>query len=159
MADKENTYVVHGAYIRCYMGLRQSRLVLRQTHGVFLRNIAQINEKDCIGTTNIIDFCGCISAENPKTIEMAKTISKKIEAETGENFDNEVEAVFCNGSVGSVKTMECAGQCIPKIISTSWDEVKDGVLTEGKNPVRGTATLKCRYGGVITIDLTGQPEG
>lgn len=159
MADKGNTYVVHGACIRCNMGLRQSRLILRQTHGVFLRNIAQINAKDCIGTTNIIDFCGCISAENPKTLEMAKTISEKIETQIGENFDSQVEEIFCNGSVGSVKTMECAGQCIPKIISTSWDEVKDGVLTEGNNPVRGTATLKCLYGGVITIDLTGQPEG
>ena len=126
MADKENTYVVHGACIRCNMGLRQSRLVLRQTHGVFLRNIAQINAKDCIDTTNIIDFCGCISAENPQTLEMAKTISEKIETQTGENFDS---------------------------------QVKDGVLTEGNNPVRGTATLKCLYGGVITIDLTGQPEG
>ena len=159
MADKENTYVVHGACIRCNMGLRQSRLVLRQTHGVFLRNIAQINAKDCIDTTNIIDFCGCISAENPQTLEMAKMISEKIETQTGENFDSQVEEIFCNGSVGSVKTMECAGQCTPKIISTSWDEVKDGVLTEGNNPVRGTATLKCLYGGVITIDLTGQPEG
>lgn len=159
MADKGDTYVVHGACIRCNMGLRQSRLVLRQTHGVFLRDIPQINKKDCIGTTNIIDFCGCISAENPKTMEMAKTISEKVEAQTGESFDGQVEAIFCNGSVGSVQTMGCAGQCIPQIISTSWDEVKDGVLTGGENPVRGTATLKCLYGGVITIDLTGQPEG
>ena len=159
MADKADTYVVHGAYLRCNMGLRQSRLVLRQTHGVFLRDIAQINEKDCVGITNIIDFCGCISAENPKTVEMAKNISQKIATDTGECFDDQVEEIFCNGSIGSVKIMECAGQCVPTIISSSWDEVKDGVLTEGKKPVRGTATLKCLYGGVITIERTGQPEG
>lgn len=159
MEDKANTYVVHGAVTRCSMGLRESRLVLRQGHGIFLRNIAQINEADCAGTVNVIDFCGCISAENPKTLEMAKTISAKVAADTGESFDASVEEVFCNGSIGAVKTMECAGACTPRILSPSWDEVKDGVLTEGKNPVRGTAVVKCLYGGVITIELTGQPEG
>ena len=86
-------------------------------------------------------------------------IAEKVEREKGENFDDNVEEIFCNGSIGSVKTMSCAGKCIPQIISSAWDEVKDGVLTEGKRPVRGTATLKCKYGGVITIELTGQPEG
>ncbi len=159
MANKADTYVVHGAVIQCNMGLRQSKLVLRQTHGVFLRKIAQINEKDGIGTENIIDFCGCISADNPLTMEKAMEIAEKVEREKGENFDDNVEEIFCNGSIGSVKTMSCAGKCIPQIISSAWDEVKDGVLTEGKRPVRGTATLKCKYGGVITIELTGQPEG
>ena len=40
-----------------------------------------------------------------------------------------------------------------------WDEVKDNVFTDGQKPVRGIAILKCRWGGVITIELTGQPEG
>lgn len=158
MADKENTYVVHCADIDCNMGLRMSKLVLRQSHGVYLKQMAQITDKDCIGDTNIINFCGCISADNPKTTAKAKELSKEAEKITGENFDDEVEDIFCNGSIGSVKTMSCAGECTPEIISTSWDEVKDAVFTDGQKPVRGTATLKCRYGGVITIELTGQPE-
>ncbi len=157
MEDKANTYVVHGAVTRCSMGLRESRLVLRQGHGVFLRDTAQINEADCTGTVNVLDFCGCISAENPETVKMAESISAKVTAGTGESFDTSVEEIFCNGSQGAVKTMECAGACIPQIVSASWDEVKDGVLTGGKKPVRGTATLKCLYGGVITIEKTGQP--
>ncbi len=159
MADKKNTFVVHCADINCNMGLRMSKLVLRQSHGVFLKRMAQITDKDCIGNTNIINFCGCISADNPKTMEKAKEISAHVESETGENFDDQIEDIFCNGSIGSVKTMSCAGECSPEIISTSWDEVKDTVLTDGEKTVRGTATLKCRYGGVITIEFTGQPEG
>ena len=150
---------MHGADIRCNMGLRLSKVVLRQGHGVFLKQIAQITDKDCIGGTNLINFCGCISADNPRTMEKALEISKKVEETTGENFDQEVADIFCNGSIGSVKTMSCAGECIPDIVSTAWDEVKDAVFTDGEKPVRGTATLKCRYGGVITIEMTGQPEG
>lgn len=75
-----------------------------------------------------------------------------------ENVGNHI-VIFCNGEIGSVKTMSCAGECIPDIVSSGWDEVKDNVFTDGQKPVRGIAILKCRWGGVITIELTGQPEG
>lgn len=159
MADKKDTYIVHNADISCNLGLRMSKLVLRQSHGVFLKEQAQVTAKDCVGKTNIIDFCGCISADNPLTQKKAHEISDKVKSNTGEDFDSEVEDIFCNGTVGSVKTMSCAGECIPDIVSSGWDEVKDNVFTDGQNPVRGIATLKCRWGGVITIELTGQPEG
>lgn len=159
MADKYITYVVHGADTMCNLGLRMSKAVLRQSHGVFLRNLAQITDKDCVGDTNIINFCGCISADNPKTQEMAKTISAEVKENTGIDFEDHVMDMFCSGTVGSVKVMGCAGECTPVIVSAAWDEVNDKVFTEGKKPVRGTAVLKCQYGGVITIELTGQPEG
>ena len=45
MADKKDTYVVHNADICCNMGLRMSKVVLRQSHGVFLKKQAQITAK------------------------------------------------------------------------------------------------------------------
>lgn len=159
MADKKDTYVVHNADIYCNMGLRMSKLVLRQSHGVFLKGRAQVTELDCTGKKNIIDFCGCRSGDNPATKKKAQDISKKVEAATGENFSNEVEDIFCNGEIGSVKTMDCAGECVPDIVSSSWDDIKDNVITDRQKTVRGTATVKCRWGGVITIETTGQPEG
>lgn len=159
MAAKADTYVVHCADVKCNMGLRMSKIILRQTHGVFLRQMPQITAVDCVGDTNIINFCGCISADNPRTIEKAQEIAETVKRATSEDFSNEVEDIFCNGSIGSVKTMSCAGKCEPSIVSGSWDEVKDTVLTSGKKTVKGIATVKCQYGGVITIELTGQPEG
>lgn len=44
MADKKDTYVVHNADICCNMGLRMSKVVLRQSHGVFLKKQAQIDQ-------------------------------------------------------------------------------------------------------------------
>ena len=60
--------------IHIYMGLRMSKVVLRQSHGVFLKKQAQITAKDCVGKTNIIDFCGCISADNPLTKQKARCV-------------------------------------------------------------------------------------
>lgn len=37
MAELNDTYVVHTAMIRCSMGMRETYLVLDDTHGVFLR--------------------------------------------------------------------------------------------------------------------------
>lgn len=158
MADKKNTYVVHNADIYCNMGLRMSKLVLRKSRGVFLKERAQVTESDCIGKKNIIDFCGCISMENPLTQKKAQEISEKVEEATGENFSNEVEAIFCNSVSDSGEAIRCAGECVPDIISSGWDDIKDNVMTDGWKTVRGTATVKCRWGGVITIETTGQPE-
>ena len=36
MAELNDTYVVHTAMIRCSMGMRETYLVLDDTHGVFL---------------------------------------------------------------------------------------------------------------------------
>ena len=79
MAELTDTYVVHGACCTCSQGMRPSRAVLQETHGVFLRGQAQMTVKDCKGELNVVCFGGCYSMENPSTQEEAEKIKKKID--------------------------------------------------------------------------------
>ena len=49
MAELNDTYVVHTAMIRCSMGMRETYLVLDDTHGVFLRQQPQMTVDDSVG--------------------------------------------------------------------------------------------------------------
>lgn len=158
-AGLEDSYVVHCADTVCDMGLRPSKLVLEKSHGVFIKKIAQVSVKDKEGTENVICFGGCISAENPKTIEAAKEIAKEVARETGENFEEEVTDMFTMEGENGKNTMACAGECEPVIVSVQWDKEKEDVTVEtGKRALLGTATLTCKYGGIIKVVSTGQPE-
>lgn len=157
-ADLKDTYVVHCADTVCSMGLRESKIVLRKTHGVFLKDQAQMTIKDQEGVTNVICFGGCISAENPKTVEAAKEIAQQVREATGEDFEEQVTDIFTTEGEGG-KTMQCAGECIPEIVSPKWDKEKEDVSVElGQNALLGEATLTCKYGGIIKIIGAGQPE-
>lgn len=158
-ADLSNTYVVHCADTVCSMGLRPSKIVLRKTHGVFLKDLAQMTIKDQKGKENVICFGGCYSAENPRTIETAEKMAADVKESTGESFEEQVVDIFTVEGEDGSKRMECVGECIPEIVSTQWDKEKEDVSVEpGKNALLGEATLTCKYGGIIKIIGTGQPE-
>ena len=153
-----NTYVVHCADTVCSMGLRESKIVLRKTHGVFMKDLAQMTIKDQ-KSENIICFGGCYSAENPSTIETAEKMAAEVKESTGESFEDQVVDIFTVEGEGGSKVMECVGECIPVIVSTQWDNEKEDVSVEpGKNALLGEAILTCKYGGIIKIITTGQPE-
>lgn len=61
----DTAYVVHCARIECPFGMRESYLALDATHGVLTHQIPQMTVKDMILNTNIINFGGCHSRENP----------------------------------------------------------------------------------------------
>lgn len=157
-AEIKQTYVVHCADTVCSMGLRESKIVLRKTHGVFLKDQAQMTVDDQESVVNVICFGGCISAENPKTAEAAKEIAQMIKDASGEDFEEQVVDIFTTEGDGG-KTMQCAGECIPEIVAPKWDNEKDDVSVElGKNALLGEAKLTCKYGGIIEIIGAGQPE-
>lgn len=146
-ADLSNTYVVHCADTVCSMGLRESKIVLRKSHGVYLKNLAQMTVKDQEGVTNVICFGGCHSAENPLTVKEAERIAKQ------------VKDIFTTEGEDGSKVMACAGECTPEIVSVQWDKEKEDVSVEpGQNALLGEATLTCKYGGIIKIIGAGQPE-
>lgn len=158
-AGLQDTYVVHGAETTCDMGLRTSILVLRKCHGVYLKGQAQVTVKDKEGTTNVVCFGGCVSPENPDTVKVAKDIALEVKTQTGIDFEEEVMDIFTCDGEGGKKVMECAGKCIPEIVSVKWDKEKEDVsVTVGKNALLGEATLTCKYGGIIKVTLAGQPE-
>lgn len=158
-AGMADTYVVHCAETCCDMGLRTSMLVLRESHGVYLKGLAQMSVRDKEGVKNVICFGGCVSPENPKTVEAAKDIAKEVKEQTGEDFEGEVMDIFTQDGENGKKIMDCAGECIPSIVSVKWDKEKEDVSVEpGKNALLGEATLTCKYGGIIKITMVGQPE-
>ena len=53
MAELNDTYVVHTAMIRCSMGMRETYLVLDDTHGVFLRQQPQMTVDDSVGEVRV----------------------------------------------------------------------------------------------------------
>lgn len=158
-ADLSNTYVVHCADTICSMGLRESKIVLRKSHGVYLKNRAQMTVKDQKGVVNVICFGGCYSAENPATIAEAENIAAKVKESTGESFEDQVKDIFTTQGEDGSKTMSCVGECTPEIVSVKWDKEKEDVSVEsGQNALLGEATLTCKYGGIIKIIGAGQPE-
>ncbi len=158
-ADLSNTYVVHCADTVCSMGIRTSKIVLRKSHGVYLKDRAQMTIKDQKSDINVICFGGCCSVENPSTAEEAKKIAAMVKESTGKNFEKQVADIFTVEGEDGSKYMECAGECTPEIVSVQWDKEKEDVSVEpGQNALLGEATLTCKYGGIIKIIGTGQPK-
>lgn len=158
MADLNKTYIVHCAEAVCDMGMRNSAVVLTRSHGVYLKNVAQMHIEDK-EEENIICFGGCFSPENPKTIEAAMEIEAQVEGETGVSFDDQILDVFTISEEDGKKHMNCVGECIPVIISEQWDSGKEDVFVEEeRKALLGEATLTCKYGGIIKIIGSGQPE-
>lgn len=158
MAGLEETYIVHCAETVCSYGMRKSMLVLDESHGVFLKKCAQVTIKDC-KPENIINFGGCNSPENPATIAAAKAIAKDVAAETEMNFEDQVADIFTVSEESQTNCMVCFGECTPNIVSMEWDKEKEDVFVEpGKKALVGEATLTCKFGGIIKINTSGQPE-
>ncbi|MDK2968751.1 DUF4280 domain-containing protein [Lacrimispora sp.] len=166
MAELTDTYVVHGACTQCSMGMRQSRVVLHETHGVFLKKQAQMTVKDCKGEYHVICFGGCYSMENPSTQEEAKKVQDKVKELSPDTFLDKVMGFFTGGKKKKEKeeaapaegVPQVLGVCTPHIIAQEWDYGQDGVETDGDRPLMGGAKLYCIYGGEIEIIESGQPE-
>ena len=106
MAELTDTYVVHGACTQCSMGMRQSRVVLHETHGVFLKKQAQMTVKDCKGEYHVICFGGCYSMENPSTQEEAKKVQDKVKELSPDTFLDKVMGFFTGGKKKKEKEKE-----------------------------------------------------
>ena len=159
MAKLEESYIVHGAVTYCDFGLRESRLVLEESHGVFLKGLAQVTIKDSKSRENILCFGGCISPENPMTQETAREIAREVEEQTQLSFEEQIVEMFTLQTEEGKQVMACAGLCEPVIVSCTWDKEKEDVsVTAGKKALYGAATLTCKYGGQIRILTAGQPE-
>lgn len=166
MAELNDTYVVHTAYIRCSMGMRETQLVLEDTHGVFLHQKPQMTVNDSIGGVNVRCFGGCYSMENPSTKAEAEKIQKAVEEECPDGLLDKVVNFFTGGKK-EAKTQEAqegvprvVGTCTPQIpAGMKWDHGKDGVEIKGEKPLLGCAKLRCIYGGEIEIITSGQMEG
>lgn len=164
----DTTYVVYCARIECTYGMRESYLALGPTHGVMTRQIPQIIVNDTILDTNIINFGGCKSRENPTlraaAEEAARKANETIEKETGwgGKLIDKVIGFFCGESeikVTDSLMAECMGECIACFPEgAEWRRGHEKVFVNGEPVLLRRCSLRCNYGGLITILLSGQPD-
>lgn len=164
----DTTYVVHCARVECTYGMRESYLALGPTHGVKTRQIPQLTANDTVLDTNIINFGGCKSFENPSLQAAAEEVAQKarerIEEETGwgGKFVDKVVGFFCGEQeikVTDSLMAECIGECIACFPEgAEWRSGHEKVFINGEPVLLRRCSMRCNYGGEITILLSGQPE-
>lgn len=164
----DTAYVVHCARIECTYGMRDSYLALGPTHGVKTRQIPQMVAGDTIPDTNIINFGGCRSRENPTlraaAEEAARKANEAIEEKTGwgGKFIDKVVGFFCGDQeiqVTDSLMAECMGECIACFpAGAEWRRGHEKVFINGEPVLLRRCSMRCNYGGEITILLSGQPE-
>ncbi|CAH1225286.1 hypothetical protein PAECIP111890_05779 [Paenibacillus sp. JJ-223] len=122
-------YVVAGAILSCSCGTQLNRLKIPYSHGVHLKEKAQLNVADATPMIHIMPFGNCTSQLNPAV-------------QAGE-FD--IEGVQ-------------KAPCIP-VVSTPWMGGKTDVLIENEPALLSTCMNMCLYGGYIQIEDDGQELG
>ena len=169
-AYKDTTYVVHTARIECTCGLRESYLVLGDTHGVKTRQCPQMTVKDCVLNENIINFGGCHSMENPSTREAAEHAAQAardaIEAKRADmkwyqkGLDAIANIFVKDTEIDAADSLieQCVGECIAQFPSNaSWIRGHSKVSINGEQVLLRRCSRMCNYGGRITILMSGQP--
>lgn len=160
----DTSYVVHTARIECSCGLRESYLVLGATHGVITNQVPQMVVSDNTFDANVINFGGCTSKENPTLIAAAKQAAEEAQAEIAKKkgfLDHVVE--FFTGDKSKATDVQdslleqCVGECKAQF-PQGWAKGHEKVTVNGESPMLRRCELVCKYGGIITILLSGQPE-
>ena len=164
---RDTTYVVHCARVECSYGMRESYLALGPTHGVKTRQIPQMITSDTVLDTNIINFGGCKSKENPSLIAAAKEAARKANEEIKERrkkkgLFNRIIDLFCGDGhveVSDSLLEQCVGECKDCFpADAKWRRGHVKVYINGKPVLLRRCSARCIYGGRVTILLSGQPE-
>ncbi len=160
----DTTYVVHCARVECTHGMRESYLALGPTHGVKTRQIPQMTAKDTVLDTNIINFGGCKSKENPTLIAAAEEAARRAneEIEKKKGFIDNVIDFFCGDrkiEVTDSLLEQCMGECKACFSADAeWRRGHEKVFINGESVLLRRCSVRCIYGGKVTILLSGQPE-
>lgn len=161
---QDTTYVVHTARAECSCAPRYSYLALDETHGVYTRQIPQMTVGDVTEMVNIITFGRCKSKENPKVREAAEAVAQaaKEQIQNSQNWRDKLINLFFKPEEIKVTDSlieECEGECIMEIpTGIDWLKAHGKMRISDKFPLMRKCELTCKYGGLITILLSGQPE-
>ncbi|MGN0403377.1 MAG: PAAR-like protein [Acetatifactor sp.] len=160
----DTTCVVHCARVECTYAMRESYLALGQTHGVKTRQIPQMTIGDTVLDTNIINFGGCRSKENPTLIAAAEEAARKAneEIKKKKGFIDSVIDLFCGNrkiEVSDSLMEQCMGECKACFpVHAEWRSGHKKVFINGEAVLLRRCSVRCNYGGEVTILLSGQPE-
>ena len=127
--------------------------------------------KDWIPDTNIINFGGCFSQENPSVKEAAENavhaaqdaIEKKKEGRSGfGKFMDSVIDFFVDDkevNVDESLMQMCVGECRPEFPpNPEWKLGHKKVTVNGESVLLRRCSIMCNHGGCITILFSGQPD-
>jgi len=123
----QKSYVVAGAILSCSYGTQPTRLKRPFSHGVYVKDKAQMNIGDYLPSVNIKSFGNCSSPLNP-----AVQASKMVD-------------------IYGVKKAPCR-----PALTQSWLHGKSDVLIEGQPALTHNCTHQCLYAGNIKIEDDGQ---
>ena len=157
-------YVVHGAKALCSQGSREARLVVPLDHGVILNKRPQLTAEDKASLINVMCFGNCFSVDNPKMAQAAIDATNAYNQRKAQGFWGKVKSFFGIKpkevtSVSKELQQLCICECEPCITEDSfWEEGNDRSQIMKKKTLLQTATLVCKYGGVIRITNNGQNE-
>lgn len=163
-ARTDTSFAVYCARIECTCGMRSSYILLMLTHGVYTWQLPQLTTGDVKPGMNIPSFGGCRSLENPTLKAAAEDAAQKANrAIAKENtVVDKIVKLFCGGGTVEVTDSlmeECMGECTPSFPEgTQWKRGHEKVFVNGEPVLMRRCTLRCDYGGQITILLSGQPE-
>ncbi|AKG37429.1 DUF4280 domain-containing protein [Paenibacillus durus] len=128
--EEQKSYVVAGAILSCSCGTQLTRLKIPFSHGVYVKEMPQVNVEDYKPGVNIIHFGNCTNQLNP--------------AVKNGKFDTE----------GVQKA-----PCVP-VITGPWVNGKFDVLIEEQPALLSHCTNTCIYeGSLIRIEDDGQDLG
>lgn len=149
-------YVVRGALLKCDCGTHQRLLNLPKCHGVYINNHPIVHDGDIISglgddsdknIINIPSFGICNGALSGEIGEGNITLKKegKRDSQTGQLTEEE------SGEVLTGK------RCKPKI-TEKWQQTcdKTKIGDEDNYAVTTQSFLICSYGGIITVQNSGQ---
>jgi|GEM_PF-4125872 len=159
----DETLVIYGARIKCKYGLRDSALIMRKGNGAYIKGNPLFTAKDILVDDNILNFGGCNSSSSPgyaeKMTEIVKEAVKEKEGieELREKHIKKLEKLQTR--MYKEKSEKCFVKCQPIFTTKEWLDAESGVIINGSPVLRRKCELVCKYGGKITIQLSGQPEG
>ncbi len=159
-AAELKSYVVHGAQTICEHGTRSARLIVPISHGVYLRNKAQLNRWDYMPTINVNCMGNCVAGYMDICEEQE---AKKTEKKTfGESFFSFIDSIFTSKekkesakSAQREKAASSVQSCTYDPITT-WLDTKEDVLIEGRQALLNTSYVICAKGGKVIIVDDGQ---
>ncbi|CAM3599522.1 DUF4280 domain-containing protein [Marinicrinis lubricantis] len=123
----QQSYVVAGAVLTCNCGTMRTRLTMPLSHGVYIKEKAQMNVMDYKPNVNIMPFGLCCTIKNPEVDEATKA-------------NNHV-----------LTPMPCK-----PVIQMPWTNGKSDKIIEGQPALLSKSTTTCIHQGIITIEDDGQ---
>ncbi|MED4351061.1 DUF4280 domain-containing protein [Schinkia azotoformans] len=124
---EKKSYVVAGATLSCTQGNQTSRLTMPVSHGVYVKEKAQMNVMDFQPSVNIQPFGLCQTTANPV-----------VAAATAANY-------------GVLTPMPCT-----PVVTMPWINGKDDQLIENFSALTNQSFNMCLYSGTIKVEDDGQ---